>query len=81
MEFYYQFFVGTLYTMLESARFIDASIYRDTCHAIRIAIHLAIILIQKNNFFFNAAGLGHALPKILCLLAVRRGIDAKAHSR
>ena len=79
MEFYYQFFVGTLYTMLESARFIDASIYRDTCHAIRIAIHLAIISIF--NFFFNVAGLGHALPKIMCLLAVRRGIDAKARSR
>ena len=45
MEFYYQFFVGTPYTMLESARFIDASIYRDSCHAIRIVIHLAIISI------------------------------------
>ena len=81
MEFYYQFFVGTLYTMLESARFIDASIYRDTCHAIRIAIHLAIISILKKKKKFNAARLGHALPKIMCLLAVRRGIDAKARSR
>ena len=79
MEFYYQIFVGTMYTMLESAQFIDASIYRNTCHAIRIAIHLAIISIKW--FFLNAAGLGHALPKIMCLLAVRRGIDAKARSR
>ena len=81
MEFYYQIFVGTMYTMLESAQFIDASICRNTCHAIRIAIHLAIILILTFFFFFNAAGLGHALPKIMCLLAVRRGIDAKARSR
>ena len=31
-------------------------------------------------FFLNAAGLGHALQKMMCLLAVRRGIDANARS-
>ena len=36
---------------LVSARFIDASMHRDTCHAIRIAIQFAIIAIL--NFFFS----------------------------
>ena len=40
---------------LVSARFIDASMHRDTCHAIRIAIQFASIVIlkkKKKNFFF-----------------------------
>ena len=58
----------------------DSSIYRDTCPATR-----SRIATLGNNFDLKkkkfAAGLGHALPKIMCLLAVRRGIDAKARSR
>ena len=33
------------YLVLVSARFIDASMYRDTCHAIRITIQLGRIAI------------------------------------
>ena len=38
-----------------SARFIDASMYRDTCHAIRIAIQFARIVI-----FF-------VVPEVVCV--------------
>ena len=36
------------------------------------------IEVQKK---ITPAGLGHGLQKIMCLLAVRRGIDANARSR
>ena len=65
--------VCTIHRCIDISRYLSRDSYRDTL---------------GNNFdlnffffFFNAAGLGHALPKIMCLLAVRRGIDAKARSR
>ena len=77
MEFYYHFFcgnpvynvrVGTIHRCIDKSRYLSRDSYRDT--------------IGNNfDFFLNAAGLGHALPKLMCLLAVRRGIDAKARSR
>ena len=33
------------YSSVVSARFIDASMHRDTCHAIRIAIQFAIVFL------------------------------------
>ena len=45
------------YNTIVSARFIDASMYRDTCHAIRIAIQfarIAILKIKKFNFFLGS---------------------------
>ena len=63
--------VGTIHRCIDISRYLSRDSYRDT-------------LGNNLDFFFlifNAAGLGLALPKIMCLLAVRRGIDAKARSR
>ena len=62
--------VGTIHRCIDISRYLSRDSYRDTL---------------GNNFDLkkkiNAAGIGHALPKMMCLLAVRRGIDAKARSR
>ena len=63
-----QMAVNTLLLFL--LRYLSRDSYRDT-----IGNNLDIFL------FFYAAGLRHALQKIMCLLTVRRGIDAKARSR
>ena len=56
--------VNTLLLFL--LRYLSRDSYRDTLGN------------NRNFFFFYAAGLGHASQKIMCLLMVRRGIDAKA---
>ena len=47
--------VSRITCVVVSARFIDASMYRDVCHAIRIAIQFArikIFLVVPEVFFF-----------------------------
>ena len=67
--------VGMIHRCIDISRYLSRDSYRDT-----LGNHFDLKT-TKNNFFFNAAGLGHALPKMMCLLAVRRGIDAKAPCR
>ena len=40
-----------IYNTIVSARFIDESMYHDTCHAIRIAIQFARIAILNKKMF------------------------------
>ena len=46
-----------------SARFIDASMHRDTCHAIRIAIQFASIAILKKKKKLHTIPFSNARPK------------------
>ena len=64
------------YCSLVSARFIDASIYRNTFHAIRIAIHFARIAILSANRAISCDDIHCALA-----LTAASGLDPRAMNK